>query len=145
MSNAPTMKDVAQRAGFSAATVSRVLSGEKMPPETINTVLKAVKELSYERTRRRPALTVKDINERCNQMVAVARQQWERQHENDIVAAQDKLRAAIAARLRYAARQKQEHLDANVVHETRLSMWQINVKAEIRTLNAVAESLERMV
>lgn len=44
----PTVKDVAQRAGVSVATVSRVLNNsEKVSEQTRQKVLKAIEELGF--------------------------------------------------------------------------------------------------
>ncbi|GAA2011471.1 LacI family DNA-binding transcriptional regulator [Catenulispora yoronensis] len=50
MTRRPTMRDVANAAGVSLMTVSRVVSGEpRVAPETIAKVEKAVRELGYQR------------------------------------------------------------------------------------------------
>jgi len=43
----PTIKDVATKVGVSAATVSRVLNGEKVSADTKEKVLKAIKHIGY--------------------------------------------------------------------------------------------------
>lgn len=43
----PTIKDVANKAGVSTATVSRVLNGERVKSETRDKVIKAIKVLGY--------------------------------------------------------------------------------------------------
>ena len=62
-----TRKDVAQRAGVSTATVSYVLNkSQKLPPETVERVLKAAADLDY-----RPNFTARSLVTRETRQIAI--------------------------------------------------------------------------
>ena len=59
----PTIKDVAQKAGVSIATVSLVINGNaRITPETKKKVLKAIKELDYHPSRSARGLVSNSTN-----------------------------------------------------------------------------------
>lgn len=62
-----TIKEVAQLAGVSTATVSRIINGKgEASPETINKVLKIVQELNY-----RPNSVAKSLSKRQSDLIAL--------------------------------------------------------------------------
>ena len=63
----PTVRDVAERAGVSAASVSRALSGGRGVRESVRSrVLQAAQELSY-----RPNRAARDLRVRCTRAIGV--------------------------------------------------------------------------